>query len=265
MGDVKVPAKRHGKQRVANDETHDAGTQNNWQEEELYTVHHDKEREESIAMYVKGIQPLHGLLHVRPSDGGQVPIGDLLPHRGHDGPDADKVDQHRFDGESHDRREEVSLGRPERHAVRQARHEEQADLHDGEGRVVPGPVILGLLAIVRRLVDALRLQPEEGPALVQRRLKVHGGRLQQPAEVVGGRHRIGADGERRGGGRRRGRHEGDGLGTSTRRMMMGNVMRCGGRGGRRCAVAAGYRQTMTGAVVGSMRLGEHVVVVGCSR
>ena len=167
MSNVKVPAKGHGKQRVANDETHNTGTQDDGQEEELDTVHHDKEGKECVAMYVKGIQPLHGLLHVRPSDGGQMPIGNLLPDRGHDGSDADKINKHRLDGESHNRREEIPLCRSECHAVRQTCHEEQANLHDGKGRVVPGPVILGLFAIIRRLVNALRLQTEEGPALIE--------------------------------------------------------------------------------------------------
>ena len=238
MSNVKVPAKGHGKQRVANDETHNTGAQDDGQEEELDAVHHDEEGKECIAMDVKGIQPLHGLLHMRPSDGGQMPIGNLLPNRGHDGTDAEKIYQHTLDGEPHNRREEIPLSGSERHAVRQARHEEQPHLHDGKGRIVPGPVILGLFAIIGRLVNALRLQTEEGPALVQCRLKVHGGRFQESAQIIGRRYRIGTHGEGgRGSRRRRGGHEGDGLGTSRRNVMRGD----GRRRRRRCAVAAGYR------------------------
>ena len=44
-------------------------------------------------------------------------------------------------------------------------------------------------------------------------------------------------------------------------MSMRNVRRGGGRRRGRCAIAAQHRETMTSAVVGGERLGEHIIVV----
>ena len=159
-------------------------------------VYNDKERKEGIAVYIKRVEPLHGLLDVRPSDAGQMPVGNLLPDRGQDGPDADEVDQHGLDGEAQDRRQKISLRRSERHAVGNRGHEEQRRLDGREGRVVPGPMVLGLFPIIRGLVNALRLQTEEGPHLIQGRLDVHGGRLEEPTQIVGRNHGIGTGRER---------------------------------------------------------------------
>ena len=96
-----------------------------------------------------------------------MPVGDGPARRRDEQAASQVVDEDGTEGEPSHGGQERSRRRPEGDAVSDAGQEEEGALHGGEGRIVPGPVVLGLLPVVGGLVHPLGLEGEQGAHLVE--------------------------------------------------------------------------------------------------
>jgi hypothetical protein len=133
-------------------------------------------------MNVKGIEPFHRLPDVTVGFViRKVPIGDF-PSRGRN----DEADPQPIEGDGiHHERESAREGYPKADGIGDAGYGEEDELQRNECRVVPRPVVLGLLAVVRCLVHDLRPRGEERPHLIEGALDVHLPKIRQPGKVLG--------------------------------------------------------------------------------
>ena len=122
-----------------------------------------KQRKEGIAMNVKGIQPLHRLPDMRRAlHNSQMPVGDLPQNRRHNHSTHKPIPK---DG-MNQKRQGSSERYPKGHTVGNAGNKQKRSLQAHKGRVIPGPMVLGLFSIVCRLVYGLWAARNQGAHLI---------------------------------------------------------------------------------------------------
>ena len=130
----------------------------------------DKDGKEGIAVNVKGVQPLHLLFDVGTTGGRrQVSIGNFSTNGGQDTTQPEPVP----DDGIEDKAEGAGEGNAKGDRVGHGGNAQKESLEGDKGRVVAGPVIFGLFAVIGSFVDDLGACTEEGFHLIQGGLDVH--------------------------------------------------------------------------------------------
>lgn len=94
-GNIPIITKRHTVQRIAQQNDEKVITQQPWTDKVLPDEKDEEEREEAIAVDVKGVEPFHGLFGGERPDHAHVSIGNR-PKRGRDNQtDTDEFKDHR--------------------------------------------------------------------------------------------------------------------------------------------------------------------------
>ena len=133
-------------------------------------------------MNIKGIHPLHFLLYSMEGLCPHVVVGHKPGHRGDHYAEENEV--HHY--EAYKNVEEVGASCLECDAVSNGCHSEEKDQDHHKGRIVSGPLILGLLPVGGELIHLPRCNAEV-EHLCKRVVDVHLRVVQHPPQVFGER------------------------------------------------------------------------------
>jgi hypothetical protein len=156
---------------------------------ELILTQYDKQWKECIAVYVKSVEPFHLLTDMTAGlMTRQVSVGNFSTRRRQQETHAQPIPSHGTNqkGNRHGNRAAKGNG------VRDTRHHQKDELQNTKGRIVTGPMILGLFSVIGHFIDRMGTRhTQESAHLIQGALNIHLSNIRETFQVLRRRRRRG--------------------------------------------------------------------------